>query len=91
VTIKDLAEMTGYGVATVSRVLNNHPNVSQKARQAIMQAVRESGFQINSNARQLKQQYATSILVVVKGTSNEMFGEMVEIIQNLVAKTKYPL
>lgn len=89
-TIKDLAEKTGYGVATISRVLNNHPNVSEKARSVILRAVEESGFQINTNAKQLKQ-HATSILVVVKGTSNEMFSEMVEIIQNLVAQTHYPL
>jgi len=90
VTIKDLAEKTGYSVATVSRVLNNHPNVSEKARQEIRKAVEDFGFQINENAKQLKQ-HATSILVVVKGTSNEMFSEMVEAIQNLVAKTQYPL
>ena len=90
-TIKDLAKKTGYGVATVSRVLNNHPNVSKKARQTILQAVQESNFEINANAKHLKQQHATSILVVVKGTSNEMFSEMVEIIQSIVAKTDYPL
>ena len=90
-TIKDLAEKTGYGVATVSRVLNNHPNVSEKAKKSIMKAVEESGFQINDNAKQLKQQRATSILVVVKGTSNEMFGSLVETIQSEVAKTDYPL
>ncbi len=89
-TIKDLAEKTGYSLATISRVLNNRPNVSPKAREEIRQAVEESGFQINSNAKQLKQ-HATSILVIVKGTSNEMFGQMVETIQNLVAQTEYPL
>lgn len=90
-TIKDLAKKTGYGVATVSRVLNNHPNVSKKARQTIMKAVEESNFEININAKHLKQQHATSVLVVVKGTSNEMFSEMVEIIQSSVTKTDYPL
>ena len=89
-TIKDLAEKTGYGVATISRVLNNHPNVSEKARRIILQAVEESNFQINANAKQLKQ-HATSILVVVKGTSNELFAEIIEIVQNLVAGTRYPL
>ena len=89
-TIKDLAEKTGYGVATVSRVLNDQPNVSEKARRAILQAVEESGFQINTNAKQLKA-HATSILVVVKGTANEMFSEMVETIQSRVAQTQYPL
>ncbi len=89
-TIKDLAEKTGYGIGTISRVLNHQPNVSEKARRVILQAVEESGFQINTNARQLKQ-HASSILVVVKGTSNEMFEEMVQTIQNLVAQTNYPL
>ncbi len=89
-TIKDLAQKTGYSVATISRVLNNNPNVSDNARRAILEAVSESGFQINVNARQLKQR-ATSILVIVKGTSNEMFSEMIEIIQSLVGQTHYPL
>ena len=89
-TIKDLAEKTGYGVATVSRVLNDQPNVSPKTRAAILRAVEESGFQINANARHLKS-HARSILVVVKGTANEMFSEMVETIQSLVDQTHYPL
>ena len=89
-TIKDLAEKTGYSVATISRVLNNHPNVSVTARETITRAVEESGFQLNTNAKQLKQ-HANSILVVVKGTSNEMFSEMVETIQKLVSQTSYPL
>ena len=38
-TIKDLAEKTGYSVATISRVLNNQPNVSAAAREAITRAV----------------------------------------------------
>ena len=90
-TIKDLSAKTGYAVATISRVLNNHPNVSEKAREVIMQAVEESGFQLNVNAKQLKQQHATTILVVVKGTANELFSELVESIQSLVAQTQYPL
>ena len=90
-TIKDLAAQTGYAVATVSRVLNNHPNVSEKARTAIMEAVEESGFQLNANAKQLKQQHATSILVVVKGTANELFSQLLEIIQSRIAQTQYPL
>ncbi len=90
-TIKDLAAKTGYSVGTVSRVLNNHPHASKKARQVIMRVVEESGFQLNENARQLKQQHATSILVVVKGTSNELFSSLLEAIQRLVAQTNYPL
>ena len=87
-TIKDLAEKTGYAVGTVSRALNGHPNVSEKARQTILQAAQECGFELNINAKQLKQQHATSIRVVVKGTSNEMFSELVEMVQKLMRNTR---
>ena len=90
-TIKDLAAETGYAVGTVSRALNNHPNVSEKARKIILKAAQESGFQLNLNAKQLKQQHSTTILVVVKGIGNELFGEMIETIQSLLSKTRYQL
>ncbi len=90
-TIKDLAKKTGYGVATVSRVLNGHPSVSETARSTILRAAEESGFQLNSNAKQLKQQHSTSILVVVKGSSNEMFLELLESIQSLADQAHFPL
>ena len=36
-TIKDIARESGYAVGTVSRVLNHHPHVSEKARKKIME------------------------------------------------------
>ena len=90
-TIKDLAAITGYAVGTVSRALNDHPNVSAKARKAILQAAKESGFQLNVNAKQLKQSHTNNILVIVKGTGNEFFAEMLECIQTLLARTRYQL
>ncbi len=90
-TIKDLAAKTGYAVGTVSRALNDQPNVSEKARAAILQAARECGFELNVNAKQLKQHSSSTILVIVKGIQNEFFGDIVETTQNLVAQTRYQL
>lgn len=90
-TIKDLAAVTGYAVGTVSRALNDHPNVSDKARKAILQAAEEYGFQLNINAKQLKQTSSNTILVIVKGTGNEFFTEMLEYLQPLIARTRYQL
>ena len=86
-TIKDLAAKTGYSVGTVSRALNHHPNVSDAARNAILKAARDSDFELNLNAKQLKQQRSTTVLVVVKGIGNELFAELVENIQNLMKKS----
>ena len=90
-TIKDLSARTGYSVGTISRVLNNQPNVSDKAREVILQAANECSFQLNTNAKQLKQQHSTSILVVVKGISNELFARLVEAIQSRSAQLGHPL
>ena len=90
-TIKDLSAQTGYSVGTISRVLNNQPNVSEKARRVILQAADESGFQLNANAKQLKQQHGNSILVVAKGISNELFAGLLESIQTRINQTNYPL
>ena len=90
-TIKDLAHETGYSVGTISRVLNNHPNVSEKARIEILAAVERFGFERNKNAKNLKQSYGEGILAVVTGTSNELFSRMIERIQQALSLTRYPL
>ena len=90
-TIKDISAQTGYSVGTVSRVLNNQPNVSEKARKVILEAARATGFQLNTNAKQLKQQHSNSILVLVKGNSNQLFGELVEALQQRMSDAAQPL
>ncbi len=83
-TIKDIARLSGCGVATVSRVLNNHPDVSDETRQKVMAVVEEQGFQPNNNAKHLKQQASSNIVIVVKGTMNMLFADLVEKIQALL-------
>lgn len=88
-TIKDLAAQTGYSVGTVSRVLNNQPHVSELAKEIIMKAAEESGFQLNTNAKQLKQQQSNSILVLCKGKSNELYDALLFAIQSRMADSDY--
>lgn len=83
-TIKDIARLSGCGVATVSRVLNNHPDVSEETRRRVMAVVKEQGFQPNNNAKHLKQQASTSIAILVKGTQNMLFADLVERVQALL-------
>ena len=46
-TIKDIARLSGYAVGTVSRVLNDHPNVSETARKKILEVAQQHHFVIN--------------------------------------------
>jgi LacI family transcriptional regulator len=52
-TIRDIARQAGVSTATVSRVLNGHPHVAQRTRDAVMRAVREHEFSTNRSARGL--------------------------------------
>ena len=83
-TIKDIARLSGYSVATVSRALNSHPDISEAARAKILEVVAQQDFQPNNNAKHLKQQADTGVAIVVKGIMNLLFAELVERVQDLL-------
>lgn len=83
-TIKDVAQRSGYAVGTVSRALNGSPGVSEKARREILAVVEELGFKPNSHARQLKQRESHSFSIIVKGAGNRLFAGIVEKMQSLL-------
>ncbi len=88
-TIKDIARESGYAVGTVSRVLNNQPEVSEKARKKIMEVVEKYNFQLNNNAKHLKQQASSGIAVIVKGNQNMLFASIFEEIQGMIREKGY--
>ena len=88
-TIKDIARESGYAVGTVSRVLNNHPDVSEKARAKIMEVVERHHFKLNSNAKHLKQQASNGIAIIVKGNQNMLFASIVEQMQGMIREKGY--
>lgn len=81
-TIKDIARLSGYSVATVSRVLNQHPDVSADARSHVMAVVEENAFEPNKNAKHLKQRSDAGVALIVKGTMNQLFADLVERLQD---------
>lgn len=78
VTIKDIARESGYSVSTVSRALNDHPDVSAETKKRVREIVEAHQFVPNSNARQLKQQQSRDLLILVKGSDNLFFSAVLE-------------
>lgn len=91
VTIKDIAKICGVGVSTVSRAINNHPDINIETKQMIMEVIKEYGYVPNNSARNLKRTDAKCIAVLVKGMSNPFFSSMVKIIEAETKKKKYTL
>lgn len=83
VTIKDIARLSGYSIGTVSRVINHRSDVSEKAREKVEEVLRQTKFEPNPNAKYLKQQTASSITILVKGTQNIFLEGILEEMQRI--------
>ena len=90
-TIKDIAKACGVGVSTVSRVLNERPDVSPEVRARVLRMVEETGYIPNNSARDLGRSQTDTIGVVVRGTGNLFFSEVLNTITQEIDKTGYTL
>ena len=52
-TIREVASAAGVSIATVSRVLNDHPDVAPATRESVLRVVRDQRFATNRSARAL--------------------------------------
>ena len=89
--IRDIAKMSGVGVSTVSRVLNNHPDVKESTRERVLSIIRESNYVPNNSARILKQNNTKNIGVLVKGVFNPFFSELINVIGSKINESKYTM
>jgi LacI family transcriptional regulator len=72
VTIREIAQMTGVSMQTVSRVINNRPDVSPTTRDAVEAAIAAVGFQPSAVARSLVQRRSQTLGVIATGL--RLFG-----------------
>jgi LacI family transcriptional regulator len=67
VTIHDIARMVGVSAQTVSRVINDRPDVASATRSAVLQAITSTGFRPNAVARSLAHRRSWTIGVIASG------------------------
>ncbi len=65
VNIFDVARYAGVSPATVSRVLNNHPNVKEETRKKVQAAIKELKYHPNISAQRLAGGKSRTIAVVI--------------------------
>ncbi|WNS43553.1 LacI family DNA-binding transcriptional regulator [Paenibacillus sp. MMS20-IR301] len=90
VNIKDIARISGVGISTVSRVINNKGLVSNATREKVLNVVKEYNYIPNSNARNLKTTQSKNIALMVKGITNPFFAIMIKEIERQVNLRGYP-
>lgn len=89
--IKNLAKMAGVSVTTVSRVLNNHPYVSEEKRNSVLEAIRVSNYHQNINAVHLSKGKTQMVGVVLPVSDHPYFALLLKGIAKQALDYNYKL
>ena len=90
-TIKDVAKLSGVGIATVSRVINGNYPVSDAVREAVWAAIDQLGYRPNVPARSLKTRKSRMVGVVVADLSNLFFMQLVKGLEAELSRHGYSI
>jgi LacI family transcriptional regulator len=77
-TLHDVAKLCGVSYQTVSRVVNNSPDVSNKTRRRVLEAIEALGYQPNLIARSLKTRQSLMLEVIIFGVDTYIPRELME-------------
>jgi len=89
-TIKDIANKTGLGLATISKYLNGG-NVLEKNKIAIEEAISELNYKVNEFARSLKTSKSKTVGVVIPELSNIFVTSIITVIEDILRNNGYSI
>ncbi len=87
-TIKDIAQKTGLGLATISSYLNGG-NVRENNRVLIEQAIKELHYEVNETARSMRTNKTRTVGVVIPDLTNAFYAGIVSGIEELLRNRSY--
>ncbi|MCR5793125.1 MAG: LacI family transcriptional regulator [Lachnospiraceae bacterium] len=82
ITLKDIAEKTGYSVNTVSRALREKDDIAEETIERIKKVAKELGYVNNTIASSLRLGYTNTLAVIIGDISNPHFAIMTKEIEN---------
>ena len=74
-TLEQVAALAGVGRGTASRVINGGEKVSERARQAVEDAIEQLGYVPNAAARALVKRRTDTVALVIAESEERVFGE----------------
>lgn len=94
ITVKDVAKKAGVATSTVSRVINDHPSISEDTKKKVRKVMKELGYVPNMTARNLGKQISSAIGVVLppldskERLGNPFYLETIEAINEEASKVQ---
>ena len=90
-TIKDVAEIAGVTVTTVSRVLNNRGYIGENTRKKVYDAMQKLNYRPNEMARSLLRKKSNLIGLIIPTVAHPFFSELTNYIEYYAYKLGYKI
>lgn len=88
-SVKEIAELAGTSVATVSRVINQNGRFSKETEKRVKDIIEQYGYQPNQLARSLRVSHTNVIGMMVPDITNEFFARITKEIQKHLLEKNY--
>ena len=90
-TIHDVAARCGVGIGTVSRVLNNSPQISEETRAKVQKSIKELNYVPNIAGKRLSQSRSNVLAVIVPVIDHPFFSKFIAEVELAADKHGYSL
>ena len=91
VTIYNVADHAGVAISTVSRVLNNSPDVSERTRARVLEAIEALKFRPDRVAKTLAQQGSRSIAIAIPTFTSPFHNELLKGVRSKLLDQEHDL
>lgn len=88
-TIKDIAQRSGAGITTVSRVINNSGYVADATRARVEKAIKELGYRPNASARMMRSGRSNLIGILVPSIKVDFFARLAHRLEQALFSKDY--
>lgn len=89
--VREVAQLAGVSVATVSRVLNTPEKVVKKTADKVLAAADALNFLPNNAARVLSQQQSRTLGIVIPTFENQIYAKFIDALEGALARAHYSL
>lgn len=94
-TIREIAKLSGFSIKTVSRVINEEPNVKPSTKEKILQVIAETNFKPNIYAANLNSKKTKNVLISIRKTHGQHTTKWFDILMSYLvseaSRKKYTL
>ena len=87
--LKDLAKELGVSITTVSKALNDHPDISPKRKKEILDYAKKVNYHPNQVAKNFRQQKTNLIGIIVTNNANPYYARVLRGMEQIFTKAGY--